>query len=98
MTLTEAGEIFDYWAECPPTYLMLQIIARALGWRPPGESASITGFADVANAAPPGLAVARGGITGVPPAVFDVDALRARNRARAARIMLGTGGLETAET
>src|SRR5207249_1892397 len=32
MTLAEAGEIFDYWAENPPPHLLLQAIARMLGW------------------------------------------------------------------
>src|ERR1700728_1849438 len=32
MTLAEAGEIFAYWEESPPTHLMVQTIARLLGW------------------------------------------------------------------
>jgi len=90
MTVAEAGEIFDYWAENPPSHLMLQIIARAVGWKPV-EAASLPGLAGLAAAAPPGLVVAPGGNGGFPPPVFDVDALRARNRARAAGTEPGDG-------
>jgi hypothetical protein len=42
------------------------------------------GLAEIAAAPPPGLAVVRGD-AGMPAAIFDIDALRAANRARAAR-------------
>ncbi len=82
MTLAEAGEIFDYWADNPPTHLMLQTVARMLGWKPP--SRETPPLADIAAMAPPGLAVAANGALGMPPPVLDIEALRARNRARLA--------------
>lgn len=61
---------------------MLQAIARLLGWEPPASQAA--GSAEtVLGAPPPGLVVMRNGL-GMPPPVLDPDALRARNRLRAA--------------
>jgi hypothetical protein len=57
---------------------MLQTIARMLGWMPRLAQP----LEEIAAAPPPGLAVARGGDLGM-PAPLDLDALRARNRARA---------------
>lgn len=82
MTLAEAGEIFDYWTENPPVHLMAQVIARMLGWKP--TSPAPAALADLAAIAPPGLAIVPGGALGMPPPVLDVEALRARNRARLA--------------
>jgi hypothetical protein len=31
-TLAEAGEIFRYWEDNPPPHLLLQAVARLLGW------------------------------------------------------------------
>ncbi|HEY1794920.1 MAG TPA: hypothetical protein VGG57_02250 [Stellaceae bacterium] len=83
MTLAEAEEVFAYWADNPPAHLMVQTIAAMLGWKrravvpPAGE-----GLAEIATAPPAGLAVVQGA-RGMPPPVFDIDALRAANRARA---------------
>ena len=85
MTLAQAGEIFGYWEEHPPAHLMLQTIARMLGWMPRPASAGAPAIEEIAAAAPPGLAVARGGDLGM-PAPLDLDTLRARNRARAVDI------------
>jgi hypothetical protein len=82
MNLAEAGEIFGYWEENPPAHLMLQTIARMLGWAPRPTQAGAPPIADIAAAAPPGLAVTRGGDPGMPPPL-DLDAMRARNRALA---------------
>lgn len=82
MTLVEAAEIFRYWEHNPPAHLMVQTIARMLGWSPPPIAAGATRLDEVAAAPPPGLVVARGGGLGMPTAVLDPDALRARNRAR----------------
>ncbi|HKS89637.1 MAG TPA: hypothetical protein VJR70_09380 [Stellaceae bacterium] len=82
MTLAEAGEIFAYWEQNPPAHLLLQAIARLLGWAPASESAPSE---TLAAAPPPGLAVARGGDLGM-PAPLDAEALRARNRERALAI------------
>ena len=84
MTLAEAGEIFAYWEENPPPHLMLQAIARLLGWMPRSAPAGPPQSGDIA-AAPPGLAVAHGGDLGMPPPL-DLDALGIRNRARAVAI------------
>jgi hypothetical protein len=79
MSLAEAGEIFAYWEQNPPPHLLLQTIARMLGWTPPAPQprASLA-----AAAPPPGLAVVRGGALGMPEPL-GIDALRTRNRARA---------------
>jgi hypothetical protein len=83
MTLAEAGEIFAYWERNPPAHLMVQTIARFLGWSPPAPATSI---ADLAAAPPPGLAIDRGGHLGVPSPLLDPTVLRARNRTRAVEI------------
>jgi hypothetical protein len=85
MTLAEAGEIFGYWEEHPPAHLMLQTIARMLGWMPRTAPDSAPPIEEIAAAAPPGLAVARGADLGM-PAPLDLDALRAHNRARTVEI------------
>jgi hypothetical protein len=85
MTLAEAGEIFAYWEQNPPPHLMLQAIARMLGWLPPSAPFGKPRIEDIAAAAPPGLLVARGGDPGT-PAPLDIDTLRARNRALAIAI------------
>jgi hypothetical protein len=82
MTLAEAGEIFAYWAENPPVHLMVQAIARMLGWKPP-EKTSLS-FADVTAMGPPGITIAAHGGLGMPSPVLDIDALRRRNHARLA--------------
>ncbi len=81
MTLAEAGEIFGYWERNPPAHLMLQTIARTLGWVPSSAPADAPQIEEIAAAAPPGLQVARGGDLGM-PAPLDRDALRVRNRVR----------------
>jgi hypothetical protein len=82
MTLAEAGEIFAYWADNPPAHLMLQALARMLGWKPKtGPAPTLPEFAAMA---PPGLAVAAGGDLGMPSPVLDIEVLRSRNRARLA--------------
>jgi len=85
MSLAEAGEIFTYWEENPPAHLMLQAIARMLGWTPRPAPAGAPRIADLAAAAPPGLAVTKGGDLGM-PAPLDLDALCAQNRALALAI------------
>jgi len=85
MTLAEAGEIFLYWEENPPAHLMLQTIARMLGWAPRLARSAAPPIDEMVAAPPPGLAVARGGDLGM-PAPLDLEALRARNRSRAALI------------
>ena len=79
MTLAEAGEIFAYWADNPPTHLMLQVIARLLGWAPQ-QAAPACGAGP-----PPGVPVVAAVDSGFPAPVFDLEALRQRNSIRAAR-------------
>lgn len=81
MTLAEVGEIFAYWAENPPAHLILQAIARMLGWAPAPPAAEQALFDAVAAAPPPGLALVQGRDTGMPPPVLDPEPLRERNRA-----------------
>ena len=64
---------------------MLQTIGRMLGWVPRTAQAGAPPIEEIVAAAPPGLAVARGGDLGM-PAPLDLDALRARNRAQAVAI------------
>ncbi len=85
MTLAEAGEIFGYWEECPPAHLILQAIARLLGWTPRPAAPAAPPIREIAAAAPPGLALVAGGDLGM-PMPLDEGALRARNRDRAAVI------------
>jgi hypothetical protein len=82
MTLAEAGQIFAYWTGHPPAHLMVQAIARVLGWKP--AEPTVPSAAEIIATAPPGLAIATRGDIGMPAPVLDVDALRARNRARLA--------------
>ena len=91
MTLADVGEIFAYWECDPPAHLIVQTIARLLGWTPrPAVSRSMLSrpprFEEIAASAPPGLAVASGGAVGMPVPTLDPEALRARNRARTAEI------------
>jgi hypothetical protein len=79
MTIAEAAEIFAYWAENPPPHLLLQAIARMLGWKPAADPPPP--LADIVAMAPPGLAVASAGGIGMPPPVLDIEELRTRNRA-----------------
>ncbi len=83
MTLAEAEEIFAYWADNPPAHLMVQTIAAMFGWKKRPAARAGEGLGELAAASPPGLAVVQGD-AGMPPAVFDIDTLRAANRARAA--------------
>jgi hypothetical protein len=85
MTLAEAGEIFTYWEQNPPPHLLLQTIARLLGWVPADPTAPLR---ELASSPPPGLAVAHGDI-GMPAPVLDSEALRTRNRERAGRRVSG---------
>jgi hypothetical protein len=96
MTLAEAGEIFTYWQENPPPHLLLQAIARLLGWTPAAEAVPPP-IADIAAAAPPGLAVTRNGRLDM-PAPLDLDALRIRNRARADRFPARNGPRSSARS
>lgn len=81
MTLAEAEEIFAYWTDHPPAHLMVQTIAAMLGWKPHSARGAV---AEIAAAPPPGLAVVRAGGAEMPAPVFDIAALRAANRHRAA--------------
>lgn len=92
MTLAEAGEIFHYWEDNPPSHLVLQTIARLLGWqpaRPPPPAA----LPDLAAAPPPGLTVASAADIAMPPPILDPATLRARNRARAQETAHRTGNI-----
>jgi hypothetical protein len=82
MTLAETGEIFRHWEQNPPAHLMLQTIARLLGWSPAVLAEHAPGVEELAAAPPPGLAVRRGDLD-MPLPVLDVDAMRRRNLARA---------------
>lgn len=84
MTLAETGEIFRYWEQNPPAHLMLQTIARLLGWSPAAPAADQPDPDELLAAPPPGLAVVRGDL-GMPVAVLDPERMRARNRAIEAR-------------
>jgi hypothetical protein len=89
MTLAEAGEVFAYWEENPPAYLMVQTIARLLGWAPHLADGDAAGGASLTAAPPPGLAIARGGDLGMPAPALDAETMRDRNRARLREIALG---------
>ncbi|HEX3861766.1 MAG TPA: hypothetical protein VHY35_08730 [Stellaceae bacterium] len=82
MSLAEAGEIFGYWEANPPPHLMLQAIARLIGWVPQPASGGASPIGDIAATPPPGMVVQRDVDFGM-PAPLDAAALRGRNRARA---------------
>lgn len=86
MTLTEVDEIFAYWERDPPAHLIIQTIARLIGWIPRQAPSRPPPIAEIAASAPPGLAVASGGTISMPEPVFDPETLRVRNRARLAEI------------
>ena len=86
MTLADAGEIFAYWEREPPVHLIVQAIARLLGWTAPNQRSRPVPIDEIAASAPPGLAVTHGGKIDMPKAVFDLETLRVRNRARAGAI------------
>jgi hypothetical protein len=92
MTLAEVGEIFAYWELDPPMHLIVQTIARLLGWTPQSASSSPLSsrtprIEEIAASAPPGLAVAPSNAIDMPAPILDLKALRARNRARATEIV-----------
>jgi hypothetical protein len=64
---------------------MLQTIARMLGWAPRSARSAAPPIDEMVAAPPPGLAVVQGGDLGM-PAPLELEALRARNRARAALV------------
>lgn len=84
MTLAQVGEIFACWERDPPMHLMVQMIARLLGWTSRPTPSRLPQINEIAASAPPGLAVAHGGLVDMPAPVLDPQALRLRNRARAA--------------
>jgi hypothetical protein len=92
MTLAEAGEIFRHWEQNPPAHLMLQTIARLIGWSPSVPSPGAPGPEHLLATAPPGLAVTRGGDIGMPAPVLEADALRARNLAASMAIARQNAG------
>ena len=81
MTLVQAGEIFRYWEQEPPTHLMLRVIASLLGWRPLHAGDCASSLDELAAAAPPGLAVAEGSGNVAMAAPLGLEAMRAKNRA-----------------
>ena len=86
MYLSEANEVFDYWVRFPPTYQLVALIARMLGWEPARS--------DEADAEPPDfdlqisaeMADAIGQAAGVPAPVVDLEQMRERNRQRTVEI------------
>ena len=87
MTLAEAGEIFRYWEDNPPPHLLLQAVARLLGWQPvrsAAQAAPAAALVALAAMPPPGLAVMPAAAIAMPPPTFDLETLRVRNQARAA--------------
>jgi hypothetical protein len=78
MTLAEAAWIFGAWETNPPVHVMVQTVARMLGWKPAPDV--MPPLADIAAMAPPGLSVAPRGDLGMPAPVLDIEALRRRNR------------------
>ena len=94
MTLAEAGEIFRYWEDNPPPYLLLQAIARLFGWQPPASSTAPsrmmpeTTLDALTAMPPPGLAVMPATQIAMPPPILDPAALRTRNHAPAERTQM----------
>jgi hypothetical protein len=87
MTLADCERIFRYWQErSPPTFEAVGIIARMLGWKPRAAAAPATPDELRALATTPGSGMALANASGMPMPIFDIEELRARNRARAPSI------------
>jgi len=76
MTLAEAAEIFRYWELHPPVHLLVASVFGVKAGSAPQKAPVL----------PPGFAAAQVATLGMPAPVFDLDDMRARNRARAAVI------------
>lgn len=80
MYLDEAEEIFAHWRDNPPTYQMVHLIAKMLGWSGPKEHEAGGEPPDMAFDLPPDVAKALGVAAGVPPPVVSLDEMREKNR------------------
>jgi len=83
MYLSEADEIFGYWEQSPPTYQLVDLIARMLGWEGPARQA---GEPPPMPEIPVDFAEAIGRAAGVPTPIVDLEAMRERNRLRPVEI------------
>lgn len=87
MYLDEAEEIFGYWQEHPPTYQMVDLIARMLGWEGPERRVDDDGPIDEsAYEISPQLAAAIGKAAGVPPLAVSLNDMRERSRQQRLKI------------
>jgi hypothetical protein len=79
MYFSEAEEIFGHWEQSPPTYQMVGLIARMLGWE--GPARALDGPPPMPSISPD-MAEAIGLAAGVPSPVVDLEAMREKNRRR----------------
>jgi hypothetical protein len=81
MYLAEADEIFQFWKDSPPTYQLVALIARMLGWEP--QPREIEGeLPDWGVEMPPEVAEKMGQAVGLPAPIVSLDEMRERNRQR----------------
>lgn len=81
MYLDESEEIFGYWEENPPTYQMVGLIARMLGWegaKREGPAVEPPPMPDI----PVEIREALGKAAGVPTPIISIEEMRERNRRR----------------
>jgi hypothetical protein len=80
MYLEEADEVFQYWRESPPTYQLVGLIARMLGWSGPEQREFDGELPDFVCELPPEAAEALGKSAGLPAPVVSLDEMREKNR------------------
>lgn len=86
MYLEEAHEVFEYWCDYPPTYQLVALIARMLGWEGPEQRSEPATVPDFSFDLDPDLAESIGQAAGVPAPVVDLERMRERNRQRTIEI------------
>lgn len=86
MYLAEAEEVFYYWQDHPPTYQMVDLIARMLGWEGPKTRENDGNPPEMNLALPPEMAAAIGRAAGVPAPIVSLDQMREKNRQKAIEI------------
>jgi hypothetical protein len=83
MYFAEAEEIFGYWEQSPPTYQLVGLIARMLGWEGPARELTEPPPMPEIDAL---MASEIGRAAGVPTPVVDLEAMREKNLRRVVEI------------
>jgi hypothetical protein len=81
MFLSEAEEIFDYWQEHPPTYILVGLISHILGWSgPKSRDIDADDVPELSVELSPEEATELGREAELPAPVFSLDAMREKNK------------------